>query len=116
MSIELLKPILAPPAEPLEAQFAVSEWASLEERFGLRLPGNYRDFVKSYGTGSVDDFIWVCNPFSSNVNLRLEAQIQMTTDAFRELKPMFGLDFPFELYPSSHGLLPFAGTDNVREP
>lgn len=41
------------------------------KNLGMILPLDYKKFINKYGTGSINDFIWILNPFSENENLNL---------------------------------------------
>jgi SMI1-KNR4 cell-wall len=111
MSIERLLAILTPPPAPAETP-PREGWHEVESRIGTALPGDYKAFVERYGTGSIDSFLWIFNPFSRNEHVNLIAQVQTQLDALRALRDEFGEDLPYSLYPDDGGLLPFAATDN----
>jgi hypothetical protein len=50
---ELLS-VIAPPKEPVDAH---GDWGELVEQLGLSLPVDYMQFVDSFGSGSLNDFI-----------------------------------------------------------
>lgn len=103
--------IINPPIIPLEAPDRC-QWASIETSLNLRLPEDYREFVATYGTGAVDSFLWVLNPFSKNENLNLVSQVDDRLDAQRRFFEESGKISPYPLYPSMNGLLPWGVTDN----
>jgi hypothetical protein len=111
MSIAKLKNIIAPPAEPVDAG-EPPDWAAIEQHLGICLPPDYKEYIHEYGTGSVGDFIWVFNPFTTNRHLRLEDQIRTRLDAVKRLESTFGQESPFPLFPKNPGLLPLGATDN----
>jgi hypothetical protein len=110
MNIELLKSLLPPPPEPIAVP-SQSDIGSFEQQF-TKLPTDFVDFLQSYGTGSIDNFIWIFNPASKNPNLNLANQIKLQLQTFRELVFQQLEPSPYKLFPEKEGLLPFAITDN----
>ncbi|BBB68712.1 hypothetical protein UNDYM_4459 [Undibacterium sp. YM2] len=110
MSIDYLYHLLTPPSKPLESPYD-AEWSSIEARLGAELPSDYKEFIHAYGSGQIDDFLWILNPFSSNDNLNLEKQIFLQRQVLEELIN-FGEVLPFKSFPNLNGLLPFGITDN----
>lgn len=109
MSIEPLLSVLSPPSAALEVP-SDEEWRETQGRL-TRLPSDYRDFLRIYGSGSVDNFIWIFNPSSGNENLNLCRQVADQLDVLHELKATGEL-VPFPLFPDAGGLLPFGVSDN----
>lgn len=110
MSIEKLKEILKPPNDPVDTPKA-GDWLKIESILG-KLPEDYMRFVESFGTGSVDGFVWIFNPVSSNQNLNLLDQIHIKISALSDSVEMFGEVVPYPLFPKPGGLMPFGVTDN----
>jgi hypothetical protein len=111
MSIERLLEILTPPPAPAEAPPG-GAWAEVEGHVGSPLPDDYKAFVERFGTGRIDNFIWVFNPFSKNRHVNLVEQVEVRLDALKVLRDEFDEELPYKLYPEPSGLLPFAATDN----
>jgi hypothetical protein len=109
MSIESLQKILPPPVEPYEA--FDGPWEAVEAELGTRLPQDYKDFVRIYGSGYFMEFLGIDVPRSSNPNVRLELNARLVGDSFRTL---YDDDeyAPHWFWPERKGLLPFGGTDN----
>ena len=110
MSIERLGEILAPPMNPIDVPLARA-WSSIEKKF-CKLPDDYKNFIETYGSGCIDGFIWIFNPFASNRNLNLSDQVQVKIEALNDLAKTFNEGIPFPLFPEPNGLLPFGVTDN----
>ena len=108
MSIDALLAIMPPPPTPLGA---IGEWEKVEEKIGSELPADYKDFVRLYGSGRINNFIWVFSPFSERINLNLFEQVERQLSALRAVIAE-GEKCPYELFPASGGLLPFGLTDN----
>jgi hypothetical protein len=105
MTISHIKTMLPVPEITFENTFG--DWRYLFQEYGTPFPDAYVEFVSSYGTGSIGDFLWVLNPFSKNSNLNSN-QIKYLQDAYQTLKE----DFP-EYYPRNReDFIPWAVTDN----
>ena len=61
---------MRPPVAPVETPSAIG-WQSVEATMRIELPSDYKEFIAYYGTGAVDNFLVVLNPFSCNDNLNL---------------------------------------------
>jgi hypothetical protein len=110
-SLERLLSVLPPPAHPAEVSRR-DDWKAVEAEMGTTLPDDHKEFIGTYGTGRIDGFLWVFNPFSENENLNLITAGKVRLDALRELRDEFGEEVPYKLFPEDGGLLPFAATDN----
>ena len=84
----------------------------MEAVIKTELPPDYKVFINTYGTGSIDSFLWVLNPFSSNKHLNLLDQLSTTLDAFRVFQKDSGVELAYPLYPLKGGLIPWAASDN----
>lgn len=110
MSISKLIHILVPPSSPKEIP-SNSTFVNLETKT-TKLPDDYKAFLELYGTGSIDDFIWIFNPASNNVNLNFINQMEVQLNALRELQNQCTALNKYLIYPEPSGLLPFGITDN----
>lgn len=70
MYINKLKNIIKPNNDLLD-KYAKEKWNEIELILGIKLPTDYKQFINTYGVGSVNDFLWVLNPFTQNMNLNL---------------------------------------------
>ncbi len=109
MIIDALFDVLPRPAAPIEVGDEHG-WLRVFRRMGTRLPEDYVQFIKAYGTGIIDEFCWVCNPFSQNENLSLLEQVPAILSSFRVLKAEHPQYFSVPLYFEPNGLLPWGGT------
>ncbi|WP_250655561.1 SMI1/KNR4 family protein [Alkalimarinus coralli] len=110
-NITKLKQLLTPPSCSLEVP-SDPLWSEIEKKLGIQLPNDYKEFVSSYGSGSVDDFLWVFNPFSENPNINLFERLTTETETFEYLKKSGNETLLFSMYPEKRGLLPLGATDN----
>lgn len=75
------------------------------------MPEDYKEFIRVYGTGAIDNFAWVFNPFSVLETLNLSRQLHVVRDIYTELYSEFQ-EPRLPIFPEKEGLLPFAVTDN----
>jgi hypothetical protein len=102
---------MAPPAKSSESAADRLAWSAVEESLGVNLPDDYKQFIEAYGSGRINELIWILNPFSANENINLERQSHTQAKVLEELRAI-GEDIPFNVFPTSGGLLPFGITDN----
>lgn len=110
MSLNQLKNLLIPPADPRATD---GSWADVEAALGFELPKDYKMFISAYGDGRIDGYMSVLNPFSSNqyLNLltcggQLKAALQMLCDSYGE-------DIRYADLIDSERLVPWAVTSNA---
>lgn len=70
MVIDELFSLLPRPAQPSE-QGSTSQWASVTSKLGGPLPTDYMQFIDHYGSGTINSFLTVFNPFSANPHVNL---------------------------------------------
>ena len=109
MSIDKLVAVLPPPASPRETR---GDWAAVEAELGTPLPRDYKAYIETYGTGSINHFLWPCSPFSANPNLRLQDEIRDQLEGLRGTREKFPDMWPIPLFPEKGGFLPWGKTDN----
>ncbi len=110
MQIDSIIRILPPPSMPNE--IPNNGWAVVEDHIGTALPADYKAFIERYGSGRIDGFLWVFNPFSQKKNINLLDQIEVRVGGLKYLLEEFSQPCPYPLFPQPGGLFPFAGTDN----
>jgi len=111
MGFNSIKKVLQPPLKPQEVT-ATDDWEAIEKQLSTPLPEDYKSFVRTYGTGTINRFIVVFNPFSANKFVNLVERGRLELQALASLAADFPQYYPLLLYPSPGGLLPFAATDN----
>jgi hypothetical protein len=111
MALHSLESILPRPSNPQEAT-ANYDWTNVEGELGTQLPIDYKEFINEYGTGKIDDFLVILNPFSQNKFVNLIERGRRELSAWLDLKQRFPQYYTDVLFPSPGGLFPFAGTDN----
>ncbi|MFF4042068.1 SMI1/KNR4 family protein [Streptomyces sp. NPDC001816] len=68
-SLDALVRAVSPPADPVDAR---GDWAEVEARLGVRLPGDYKQLVETYGWGEFCDYLYLRTPFGTSPYNRLE--------------------------------------------
>ena len=107
MVIDELFGLLPRPVQPKE-QGTAPEWGTVTSKLGGPLPTDYMQFVDHYGSGTINGFLTVLNPFSANPHVNLLNQVFVQLSALRELRTSYPEDFPFPLFFEPGGLLPWA--------
>lgn len=110
MAIRELTKLVESPAEPVEVPDQ-PDWKRVEKMLGATLPPDYRAFVKTFGTGSFDEFLFVLNPFSENEGTSLLSGVELLCNSLRDLK-FSEKAVPFGIHPERPGLLPWGGDSN----
>src|SRR5258708_2836859 len=110
MKIDELIRIMPPPVAPIEIRGV--PWSSVERQIGTPLPTDFKHFIDHYGTGHIDKFMSILNPFSINRNVNLIFKIPVKLNALRTLRDHYGEKCSYSFFPDAGGLLPVAITDN----
>jgi hypothetical protein len=105
--------IMPPPTKPFECGTWEDWIRSQTSAINLvgRLPIDYKLFINAYGSGSINDFLYIFNPFSKNPNLNLTHQIIHQLSELNRVKMHSGNKHcPYPLYFEPGGLLPWGRT------
>jgi len=106
MTIDNLKLLMAPPADPIYPG-SQKEWSAFQKKIGLRFPRDYFTLVNTYGSGRfLAGEFKVANPFDPNDEGFAEFELKR----LRETKASAPNEVPYPLFPESGGPYPF-GTD-----
>jgi len=100
---------------PERARDVNVEWEAVEATVQTALPNDYKEFIQRYGTGKIDDFLWVLSPATNNSHLKLAQRKDAILRALREHRESLaglGRKLPFAIFPEPGGLLPWGFTDN----
>ena len=111
MIFDELTSVLPRPTNPVETA-STERWGEIVDAIGFALPVDYTRFIESYGSGSINRFIHVFNPFSANLHINLLQQLTRVLASLRALKEEFPEEIPFPLLYEPGGLMPWALTDN----
>ena len=105
-----LTELLPPPTTPLEVPTA-DDWLQTERSLGF-LPSDYRQFIELYGTGQIDEFVWIFSPSTTNEYVNLQSQVTAILRGLADSADQFPDVFGMPRHPEPGGLLPFGSTDN----
>ena len=114
MAIGSLKKLVPAPKQPFELG-SMEQWRLAEQKLGLTLPSDYRDFVFTYGTGLFAQFYRVYNPFSASESMSLVSAVQKTCDWRRQIRTEFPDRVPYPIHPEKHGILPWGNDENGND-
>jgi hypothetical protein len=105
-----LKRIMPPPRKPVSTG-TPAQWQAVEKRLTLTLPEDYKQFVGTYGAGSINGHIFIANPFSERDWDNLVERVRSKAAALRHWKQEHPKDIPYDVWPTPGGLLPLGSTD-----
>ena len=108
---ERLKSLLTIPDNAINTGDTM-QWIETEKKLGIKLPNDYKEFIDTYGTGIIANFLIVFSPFSTNENMNLFSQLNMYRDSYLILKESYPKDFTYEIFPNERGLLPWGMSEN----
>lgn len=103
-----LKAILPPPLK--NSTRPVAEAIELQN-YIVSIPKAYHELLTAYQDGSIDNFLWILSPNSTNRNLNFETSLYFIK-SYATLKHEFPSDYPRPIYPSEDSFFPWAVTDN----
>lgn len=111
MFIDELFSLLPRPPKPTE-QGTAAQWGAVTSKLGGPLPTDYMQFIDHYGSGTINGFLTVFNPFSANPHVNLLDQMFVQLSVLRELRTNFPNELMFPLFFEPGGLLPWAASDD----
>jgi hypothetical protein len=112
--LDRLRRLLPPPDHPVEPA-RPDGWAAVERALGTGLPGDFKAFTERYGSGTVDDFLYLFNPFASGQDGNLVVEKDRVLAAYRQTRARFPDRLPLPPFPEPGGVLPLGRTDNGDE-
>jgi len=112
--LERLRELLPPPAQPVEPG-RPDGWAEVEAALGTELPGDFKAFTEPYGSGTVDDFLYLFNPFAAGQDGNLLAEKDRVLAGYRQIRAKYPKRLPLPPFPDPGGVLPLGRTDNGDE-
>jgi hypothetical protein len=112
--LERLRELLPPPADPVEPA-QPDGWAEVEAALGTGLPGDFKAFTELYGSGTVDDFLYLFNPFAVGQDGNLLVEKDRVLAAYRQTRARFPDRLSLPAFPDPGGVLPLGRTDNGDE-
>jgi hypothetical protein len=112
--LERLRRLLPPPADPMEPG-QPDGWPAIEAALGTRLPRDFKAFTERYGSGTVDDFLYLFNPFTQGPDGNLLVEKDRVLAAYRQTRVRFPDRLALPPFPEPGGVLPLGRTDNGDE-
>jgi hypothetical protein len=112
--LERLRWLLPPPADPVEPG-RPEGWAEVEAALGTELPSDFKAFTEGYGSGKIDDFLYLFNPFTAGQDGNLVAEKDRVLAGYRQTRDRFPERLPWPAFPEPGGVLPLGRTDNGDE-
>ncbi|MFS0901780.1 SMI1/KNR4 family protein [Priestia aryabhattai] len=109
--------VLPPPENP-HGTGDETQWTTIFSLLGTDLPSDYIKFIKTYGTGSIDNFLWILTPFVNDeyVNFFLRKKEMSSAYSQSKLKfPQYYKHYKHHVYPETGGILPWGYTENGDE-
>ncbi|HET6815165.1 MAG TPA: hypothetical protein VFJ69_14380 [Actinomycetota bacterium] len=112
--LERLGELLPPPADPLEPG-RPDGWPAVERSLGTALPGDFKAFTERYGSGTVDAFLYLFNPFTAGQDGNLLVEKDRVLAAYGQTRARFPDRLPLPAFPEPGGVLPVGRTENGDE-
>ena len=112
MSVEKLKKMIRPINEK---SISENDWDGVQNEYGIKLPSDYKDIIRIYGAGAINDFLWFFSPFSINENLNLLKRIDEIKNSYEYMKDEFPDKEWLSFYNGESGIFPWGITDNGDE-
>jgi hypothetical protein len=112
--LERLRLLLPPPTDPVE-RGRPDGWAKVEAALGTRLPDDFKAFTEQYGSGKVDDFLYLFNPFAAGQDGNLVFEKDRVLAAYTQTRVKLPQRLPLPPFPEPGGMLPVGRTDNGDE-
>lgn len=106
--LDELRRVLPPPRRPLHAN---GDWGAVEAAIGLRLPADYKAFIGTYGSGTINNCLEIWNPFDFHGDIREEWR--RCAAVYQDWEDL-GREIPCLVFPQVGGLLPFGTLGDVN--
>lgn len=109
MTSNALRALVTPPKHPVAAG-AGKVWPKIKP--GLSFPADYMEFIDSYGTGKIANFVVLFNPFSPERSVNFFEQFSLILTDLEELNWADPDCFDYPLFVTAEGLISIGVTDN----
>jgi hypothetical protein len=98
--------VMPPPKRPLHAE---GDWEAVEAAMGLRLPTDYKAYIRTYGSGMVNSCLDIPSPLRPGENVRRwwTSWAEFYSDIAEYVHT------PYPVFPQPGGLLPFGTLGDV---
>ncbi|MBK8255236.1 MAG: SMI1/KNR4 family protein [Polyangiaceae bacterium] len=100
-----------------------ADWAFIESAIGTPLPADYKEFLQTYGSGTISNYMRVLNPFSTTELWLEKVRFRLSIyHSSRRNNPVPGFtlppplapvnSMPYPIFPESGGVFPWGHTEN----
>jgi len=110
--LERLRELLPPPADPVEPG-RPDGWPAVERSLGTALPGDFKAFTERYGSGTVDAFLYLFNPFTAGQDGNLLVEKDRVLAAYGQTRARFPDGCRCRRFPNRAGCRRLAGPITV---
>lgn len=114
MYINQLKSIMKSKTQQMNISDS-NKWNAIEKQMRTKLPSDYKEFINEYGTGSINEFMWILTPFDEDEYVNLITRGDKISKAYIESKIKNPQYFKHEVFPNKGGILPWGYTENGDE-
>lgn len=80
----------------------------VEKHYKLKFPKDYIQFIATYGSGQIDEFISIYSIINSPAYYEM---IERECQCYRNFKEMFSKEYQHNIFPEKDGLYPLGRTD-----
>ena len=91
------------------------KWDEYQKMYNYEFPSDYKEFINTYGTGGISNFLWVLTPFESNDEINIFKRAKTMCASLNYMKSLFPDKYKYSIFPEEDGLLPWGYTDNGDE-
>ncbi|MEB2275512.1 SMI1/KNR4 family protein [Bacillus sp. ILBB4] len=106
--------VLQPPENP-HSTGDKARWTTIFSLLETKLPSDYIKFIETYGTGGIDNFLWILTPFVNDEHVNLFLRQKEVSRAYSQSKLKFPQYYKRDVYPETGGILPWGYTENGDE-
>lgn len=116
MTLSDLVARMDPPADPVDPE---GSWPAVEAALGTPLPQEYKHFIGTYGSGSINGFLSILNPFARDEDLNLLRQVEVARRDAERVRDRFAAlavrtPLLYSLFPARGGFLPWGKARRSR--
>ena len=90
-------------------------WGKIENENNIVFPEDYKWFLENYGSGSINDFLWIFSPTCNNLNLNSFEQYKVMKNSYEIMHNNKLIEYNYSFYDNGIGLFPWGITDNGDE-
>ena len=91
------------------------KWEQYQNECNYGFPPDYKYLLNLYGTGGINNFLWILTPFEGNEEINILKRAKTMRVSLNYMKTMFPGKYNYSIFPDEGGLLPWGYTDNGDE-